>query len=182
MARGIRVVTGTVNHVSHRRNRFLSRQFRALSSLNVYLDLRTEIRNSLFFALIAVLGIGCVTFLLYRSSFQFHGVVFDQATHAPIYDARIYFVDTGLDDDRSRERVPKWIGRSDGDGQIKTKFDYGYCIREGLFFPEPGDSFDIVVSKDGYRSERFSFRLRDLPRDEDFVNQVALGEVFLEPE
>ena len=122
------------------------------------------------FVLFIGLTIGCVsTTVDVLSTFHFDGRVTNEQG-LPIEGVRLTFVDTGIDQWRSRGNVSVRVAESDSDGRIASDFPYlwGYRTR-GRFRPAqppPGNyrgTFDLVYSAEGYGSVRVGYNVNDLP-------------------
>ena len=131
--------------------------------------------------ILLTLSVGCM--LRHVDSitqFLITGEVLDKNTNKPIDKVKVVFIDTGFDSVRSKQLIPKKIGESDNDGQITLTFDYWWGVDEGLFKEKAQRTFDIVLSRDRYREERFNFRATDLPSEGKKL-KVFLNKVYLKP-
>ena len=112
--------------------------------------------------------------------FSFQGNVYDEQTKNPLSKVQVVFVDTGFDSVRSQRDFSKEVGKSDHLGKIDLTLGYWWGTEIGPFAKRPRKTFEVLLSKEGYRSERFSFKADDLPKKEEWL-QVFLDEIYLEP-
>jgi hypothetical protein len=114
------------------------------------------------------------------SQFLITGEVLDKNTNKPLDKVEVIFIDTGFDLVRSKQLILKKIGESDNTGLITLTFDYWWGVDEGLFKKKAQRTFDIVLSRDRYRKERFNFRAANLPSEGNKL-KVFLNKVYLKP-
>jgi hypothetical protein len=85
-----------------------------------------------------------------------------------------YFIDKGFDIYRSNIENSMEIGKSDDHGVINTKFEYFWGYDKSWFHKDPSMTFEILVTKQGFKEKRLFFKAADLERSGDFT-QIHLG-------
>ena len=130
--------------------------------------------KSILIPLIASFSIGCVAKVDCLSEFKVSGSIFNQESATPLEGAKVYFIDKGFDTYRSKVENSMVIGKSDSHGAINTKFEYFWGYNKSWFHREPSMSFEILVTKQGYKERRLFFKASELERFGDYF-QIPLG-------
>lgn len=116
----------------------------------------------------------------YVGQFNITGRVHENISKIPLDEVKIFFVDTGFDQRRSKQRASYEIGEST-QGQIDLKFDYSWGVNIGLLTSMPPETFIIQLLKAGYKSKQFNIKVSDLDTKGHIIF-VPLREVYLDPE
>ncbi|HIJ66430.1 MAG TPA: hypothetical protein HPP77_10820 [Candidatus Hydrogenedentes bacterium] len=120
--------------------------------------------------------------------FRIRGDVFDEATREPLEGVKVVFTHTGYVCEPADVQREEEIGESNSAGHIDIQYEYGTgrTVSPLRLFLEPL-TFDISLSKEGYREERFALVARAMVRPEARVVNVVgtfnvnLNRVYLEP-
>lgn len=116
----------------------------------------------------------------YRAVFKLVGNVEDASSSAPLADARVFFLDTGLD--RIRSRNPnRWIhltGISDKSGNVAIDFEYSWGTLQKTVWPAAG-TFEIRIELYGYQTNAQTFDIDKLPAS-GIEFKVDIGTVRLD--
>lgn len=113
------------------------------------------------------LGIlGCATRPIYSVTiFTIQGRVIDQESNFPLEKVNVYFIDTGYDDNRSRQPTPIKVAQSDERGKIEARLNYPWARKaSGVSHPLRA-TFDIVLSRERYQTKRLHFKQSELQSD-----------------
>jgi hypothetical protein len=110
--------------------------------------------------------------------FAIEGRVLDKESNFPLDNVNVYFIDTGFDETLSKEAVPLEIGHSDAKGKINLRFNYLWQRKESAFYDAARKTFEILLSRDSYKTQRFHFKESDLPTD-GITYLVNLEDVLL---
>ena len=97
--------------------------------------------------------------------FSIQGRVLDKESNFPLEKVNVYFIDTGFDYTRSRERTPIKVAQSNSRGKIDARLNYLWERRETRFNPSFKGTLDIVLSKDLYETQTFHFKESELITD-----------------
>ena len=124
---------------------------------------------------------GCVAKVDCLSEFKLSGNVNKQDSSIPLEGAKVYFIDQGFDTHRSKVENRMEIGKTDDHGVINAKFEYFWGYDKSWFHKEPPMTFEILVTKQGFKERKLFFKAADLKRSEDHI-QVPLGVLQLEKE
>jgi hypothetical protein len=135
--------------------------------------------KSILIPLIATFFMGCVAKVDCLSAFRVSGSMFNQESSTPLEDVKVYFIDKGLDTYRSKVENSIEIGKSDSHGAINTEFEYFWGYDKSWFHKEPPLSFEILVTKQGFKEKRLFFKAFELERSGDYF-QVPLGVLQLD--
>ena len=113
------------------------------------------------------LGIlGCATQQIsFVTIFAIQGRVLDGESNFPLEAVHAYFVDTGYDYTLSRKATPIKVAQSNSRGKIAARFNYLWKRRKTSFSNPPKATFDIVLSRDLYKTETFHFKESELETD-----------------
>jgi len=113
------------------------------------------------------LGIlGCATRPIYSITiFAIQGRVIDRESNFPLEKVDVYFIDTGYDDNRSRQPIPIKVTQSDERGKIEARLNYPWGRKTSGFSPPPRETFDIVLSRERYQTKRLHFKQSELQSD-----------------
>ncbi len=116
----------------------------------------------------------------FRATLKISGRVQD-SSGAGLSDARVFFIDTGLDENRSRSSN-RWIeftGSSDAAGNVDEQFQYAWGSLQQDVSPPTG-TFEIWIDKYGYRPYSQHFDIETVPRSGDEIT-IQLGTIQLNP-
>ena len=97
--------------------------------------------------------------------FSIQGRVLDKESNFPLEKVNVYFIDTGFDYTRSRERTPIKAAESDSRGKIDARLNYLWERRKTGLNSSPKGTLDIVLSKDRYETQTFHFKESELITD-----------------
>jgi hypothetical protein len=124
-------------------------------------------KNSLMIVVFMGLSIlGCATRPIYSVTiFAIQGRVIDKQSNFPLEKVDVYFIDTGYDDNRSRQPTPIQVAQSDARGKIEARLNYLWARRKSGFNNLPEATFDIVLSRELYQTRRFHFKESELQSD-----------------
>ena len=110
--------------------------------------------------------IGCATQPIRSVTiFSIQGRVLDKESNFPLEKVNVYFIDTGFDYTRSRERTPIKVAESDSRGKIDARLNYLWERRKPGYNSSPNGTLDIVLSKDLYETQTFHFKESELITD-----------------
>jgi hypothetical protein len=110
--------------------------------------------------------LGCATRpMVSVTIFAIQGRVFDQESNFPLEKVDVYFIDTGYDDNRSRNPTPIKVAQSDSKGKIEARLNYLWSRKKSAFNNLPRATFDVVLSRDLYQTKRFQFEESELQTD-----------------
>jgi hypothetical protein len=99
---------------------------------------------------------------------RIEGKVVDAGSGQALSSPTVFFLDTGLDDIRSRD-PEKWtlpVGRGDASGAIALDFDYTWGSRV-VADEAPGGKFQIRVQHFGYGLHSADFTMSQLAKEGD---------------
>ena len=113
--------------------------------------------------------------------FVIKGEAFDESTKYSLNRVKVIFIDTGFDQGRSEIPNSKEIGESDEYGKINIEFGYLWGGQDITWFLKykPKMTYDIILTKKGYKSKRFNFEAQNKARGGKA--NAFLGKVFLDP-
>jgi len=131
--------------------------------------------------LIAIYLIGCVTKVDCLSEFKVSGNIISKKTSLPMEGAKVYFIDKGFDNHRSKIENSREIGETDASGTINDNFEYFWGYDSSMFHKEPLMTFEILVLKQGFKEKRFFFKTKELERSGNSI-LIPLGVIHLESE
>jgi hypothetical protein len=97
--------------------------------------------------------------------FAIEGRVYDKESNFPLNQVKVYFIDTGYDEVLSKKATPIEIGRSDSKGKIDLRFNYLWARKKSIFYGPPSETFDIVLSREAYETQRLHFKESELITD-----------------
>jgi hypothetical protein len=123
--------------------------------------------------------IGCATQHIHSITiFAIQGRVLDKESNFPLEKVDVFFIDTGYDDTRSNQRTPIKIAQTNSRGKFKARLNYLWQTRKTAFSHPAKATFDIVLSKDLYKTMVFHFKESDLKTD-GVTFLVNLEDVYL---
>ena len=109
---------------------------------------------------------GCATQPIYSVTiFAIQGRVFDEQSNFPLEKVDVYFIDTGYDDNRSKQQTPIKVTQSDSRGKIVARLNYPWGRIKSAFNHPLRATFDIVLSRELYQTRRFHFKESELQSD-----------------
>lgn len=131
-------------------------------------------------SLLILLGLfACATQLVESVTiFSIQGRVLEAQTNFPLEGVSVHFIDGGYDDILSKKPTPITIGRSNSRGKIDLRFNYLWGRKKSVFDHRPKATFDIVLSRESYATQRFHFKESELPTD-GVTLLVNLKDVYL---
>lgn len=97
--------------------------------------------------------------------FSIQGRVLDKESNFPLEKVNVYFVDTGYDYTLSRQTTPIKIAQSDSRGKIEARLNYLWQRKKTVISNAPKATFDIVLSRDLYKTKTFHFKESELKTD-----------------
>ena len=110
--------------------------------------------------------IGCATQQIHSVTiFSIQGRVLDKESNFPLEKVDVFFIDTGYDDTRSKQRTPIKVAQTNSRGKIQARLNYLWIRRETAFSDPPKATLDIVLSKDLYKTKIFHFKESELKTD-----------------
>ena len=123
--------------------------------------------------------LGCATRPIHSVTiFAIQGQVFDRESNFPLAMVDVYFIDTGYDDNRSRNPTPIKVAQSDSKGKIEARLNYVWSRKKSPISNLPKATFDIILSRDRYQTRRYQFKESELQTDRvSFL--VNLEEVYM---
>ena len=132
----------------------------------------------LFFAFLSILAcmakhVDSVTI------FAIQGRVFDSISKVPLENVRVFFIDTGYDDVRSKKAHRLEIGQSDLNGKIEARLNYYWGHKTSVFHSLPKQTFAIAFSKASYETRYFHFKESQL-EGEKLTYFVDLEDVYMD--
>jgi hypothetical protein len=111
--------------------------------------------------------------------FAIQGRVFDSISKVPLENVRVYFIDTGYDDVRSKKVHRLEIGQSDLNGKIEVRINYYWGRKASIFHSHPKKTFAIALSKASYETRYFHFKESQL-EGEKLTYFVKLEDVHMD--
>jgi hypothetical protein len=123
-----------------------------------------------------LLGAGCVSgrFTTYAIPMKITGTVEDAANGEPLDDVALTFASEAI-----LHPTESTVGMATS-GKIDLEYLLGFCRKERMRdgkWEDPGDKFQIVVSREGYVPAVFDFALNEIGEETPYV--VGLGKVAL---
>ena len=113
------------------------------------------------------------------ATFAVRGQVTDMAGSG-LSEARVFFVDTGLDDKRSRNplRWTRHVGSGSANGDVDLSFDYHWGTLGASPPSVVSGRFEVRIERYGYQVSTTSFDIELLPRTGRVI-EVDVGTVVL---
>ena len=97
--------------------------------------------------------------------FVIQGRIYDKESNFPLDQVKIYFIDTGYDEVLSKTATPIEIALSDPRGKIDARFNYLWKRKKPVFYGPAAETFDIVLSREAYQTQRLHFKESELKTD-----------------
>lgn len=143
----------------------------------------TKVMRIVFVMALAVTNVGCRTMFIDKVATLSLEIRVVTQEGMPLDEVVVDFVDTGLDEARSRDRNVLRIGNTE-DGQLRTLFKYAYgcTVRTRRARPPRCPSrgtFVIRFTKDGFETVDREFTLDSLPLQEHKRQLVV--DVLMDP-
>jgi len=110
--------------------------------------------------------------------FVIEGRVYDKESNFPLNQVKVYFIDTGYDEVLSKNATPIEIGRSDPKGKIDLRFNYLWERKQPAFYDPAMKTFNIVLSREAYETQRLHFMESELETDR-IAFLVNLKDVYM---
>ena len=138
------------------------------------------IKTSLMIVVLIGPGIiGCATQQIYSVTiFSIQGRVLDKESNFPLEKVDVFFVDTGYDYARSKQRTPIMVAQTNSRGKIEARLNYLWQKRKTAFSHPPEATLEIVLSKDLYKTEILHFKESELKTD-GVAFQINLEDVYM---
>ena len=99
------------------------------------------------------------------SIFAIQGRVLDKESNFPLEKVDVFFIDTGYDYKLSKQRTPFKVTQTNSRGKIAARFNYLWKRRKTVLSHPPKATFDIVLSRDLYKTKIFHFKESELKTD-----------------
>ena len=112
--------------------------------------------------------------------FEIKGEVYDKASHLPIENAAVLFMDTGYDYVRSKNPFLVRIGHSDAEGKFIARFNYLWRTKDFVLQNPPPKTFEVVLSQEAYEPRSFQFNESDLQQG-GMRFEINLDKIYLQP-
>jgi hypothetical protein len=123
--------------------------------------------------------IGCATQQIHSVTiFWIQGRVLDKESNFPLEKVDVFFVDTGYDYARSKQRTPIMVAQTNSRGKIEARLNYLWQKRKTAFSHPPEATLEIVLSKDLYKTEILHFKESELKTD-GVAFQINLEDVYM---
>jgi len=110
--------------------------------------------------------------------FVIQGHVYDKESNFPLNQVKVYFIDTGYDEVLSKKGTPIQIGLSDPRGKIDLRFNYLWKRKTPAFYGPLIHSFDMVLSREAYETQKLHFKESELKTD-GITFLVNLKDVYM---